>query len=278
MTSLGMGWLPQLPDIRDLNTDHPDIQPLLPKTMGVLAATLASRVDLRQWCSSIEDQGALGSCTAHAAVGVVELMEKKAFGKYVNASRLFVYKVIRNLMGVTGDAGGYLRTAMKALALVGAPPEANYPYVEKKFDEEPGAFVYSLAANYKALKYFQLDPPGKNGNDILNVVRQTLAGGIPVMFGFTVYSSIDNVGSNGYIPYPGKGETVVGGHAVAVVGYDNGIQIGPYKGALLIRNSWGPTWGDHGYGWLPYQYILGGLATDFWAIQSQAWVDTGAFG
>lgn len=48
-------------------------------------------------------------------------------------------------------------------------------------------------------------------------------------------------------------------------------------GPLLIRNSWGTGWGDAGYGWLPYEYVLKGLAEDFWSILKKEWVDTGEF-
>jgi len=50
------------------------------------------------------------------------------------------------------------------------------------------------------------------------------------------------------------------------------------KGALPIRNSWGVEWGEGGYGWLPYEFVLNGLAEDWWTLIKQSWVDTGQFG
>lgn len=75
-----------------------------------------------------------------------------------------------------------------------------------------------------------------------------------------------------------RGDTVLGGHAIVCVGYDDGMRIGDCSGAFLIRNSWGSSWGDGGYGYLPYDYVLKGLALDWWALVKAEWVDTQQFG
>ena len=136
----------------------------------------------------------------------------------------------------------------------------------------------ALGDNYEALKYYRLDPAGSTPAEVLANVKAQLAAGLPSMFGFTVYSSIPPLGDGkGEIPFPGSGDKVEGGHAVLAVGYDDARKIGTSKGALLIRNSWGTGWGEAGYGWLPYDYILRGLANDFWAMVRARYVDSALF-
>ena len=284
---LGMGWLPDYPDFRDYTEEQPKIKPML-KTIGVTAASvtlgLPASVDLRPWCSPIENQGSLGSCTANAGVGIVEYFERKAFGKHIDASRLFLYKVTRNMLHWTGDTGAFLRSTMGAMALFGVPPEEYWKYVEADYEKEPPAFCYAFAQNYQAINYFRLDPAGTAKDALLNRIKIYIAHKVPSMFGFTVFSSYSQASSTGKLPYPTRGEKIVGGHAVVAVGYDDNVTIkNSYpggvetKGALLIRNSWGTGWGDKGYGWLPYEYVLNGLAVDWWSLMKNEWVDTGAF-
>ena len=289
--TVGTGWLPPLPDLRDYTEEHADIASLA-KQLGLRAgkapAALPVTVDLKSWCSPIENQGGLGSCTAHAGVGVIEYFERRAFGNYINGSRLFVYKTTRDLLQVTGDTGAWLRNAMGALVLCGVAPERYWPYTDKKpdFDVEPPAFVYAVADNYEALKYFCHDPLGANVPvpDVLASVKKYLAAGIPSMFGFWGFPSFDQSDVKGGIPYPGPGEKAQWGHAIVAVGYDDKKKIKNLKsgkttsGALLIRNSWGMGWGDSGYGWLPYDYVLNKLALDFWSLLGMEWVETKKFG
>ena len=292
----GLGWLPDFPDFRDY-TQHTEAVAQLLEPTGLLRGSLRSRrkkkgkadlpasSDLRPWCAPIEDQLGLGSCTAHAGVGVLEYYERKSFGKFIDASRLFLYKVTRNLMHQKGDTGAYLRSTMGAMVLFGVPPEEYWPYTEAAdaFDREPPAFCYAFAQNYKTIKYYRHDPPGTSAREKLDRVKTHLAAGHPVMFGFTVYNSISQADSTGLIPFPSAREKIVGGHAVLAAGYDDRKKITNANGrvetagALLIRNSWGRTWGQEGYGWLPYEYVIGGLAEDFWSVLKKEWVDTGQF-
>lgn len=284
---VGTGWLPPVPDLRDYTENNEEIKAFNP---GLKLATGKKKqpaaVDLRQWCSPVENQLSLGSCTAHAGVGIVEYSEKRAYGKHIEGSRLFLYKTTRNVMQETGDTGGWLRTVMGALTLCGIPDEKYWPYIVEDFDIEPDSFIYSVADNYRSIKYFCHDPKASpiSASDVLSSVKKYIASGIPSMFGFWGFSSFENSEIPGDIPYPCPGEEAQWGHAVVATGYDDNKKIvntkcrKETKGALLIRNSWGEDWGEKGYGWLPYEYVLKGLAMDFWSLLEMGWVETGNFG
>jgi C1A family cysteine protease len=283
------GWLPPLPDLRDYTEAQLAIAEMAEKlgvAKGIKPKALSTAVDLRQWFSPIENQMNLGSCTAHAAVGVVEYFERRAFGKHIDGSRLFIYKATRNLMGVTGDTGAWLRNTMGALVLCGVPPERYWPYNVPDFDKEPTSFIYSVAEDYEAINYFCHDPLGSNvpPATVLANVKKYLAAGVPSIFGFFGFPSFNQSDVKGGIPFPCPGERAEWGHAIVAAGYDDNMTVKNLKcnkatkGALLIRNSWGTGWGDKGYGWLPYEYLLNGLALDFWSLLSMNWVDTEKFG
>jgi len=281
-----LGWMRDLPDIRDYSVDTPKVQETL-KMYPQYGSTIPDTVDLRQWCSPIEDQQALGSCTANAAVGAVELLQRAYYGNHIDMSRLFVYKTTRNLMQRTGDTGATIRGTMKALAMFGSPPEQYWDYDIQDFDLEPSQFAYAMGQNYKAISYYRLDPQIKTTEAMSQTVQriqQQLAWGIPCVFGFIVFYSVPRPGDGKIdIPMPTPGDYPMGGHAVLAVGYDNNRMMPTttpgksVKGAFLIRNSWGTSWGDGGYGWLPYSFVRSGLAVDWWALAYTDHIDLSQF-
>jgi C1A family cysteine protease len=247
---LGYGWVPDLPDHRDM-------------LYGVVRkppAKLPPSVDLRPHCSPVEDQGDLGSCTGNALAGAVEFLEKKDKVPFVNMSRLFIYyneRVIEHT--VNSDSGAMIRDGIKTVVKQGVCAEKKWPYVISKFTVKPSPACYKQALDHQVLAYARIQT--------VNEMRSCLAEGYPFVFGFTVYQSFESqaVAKTGVVPMPKKSkEKVLGGHAVLGVGYDDAQK------RFLVRNSWGTGWGMKGYFTMPYDYLADrNLSDDFWTIRRQ---------
>lgn len=241
------GWIPDLPDARD------HLYAVAPATL----ARLPTHVDMRGECPAVYDQGQLGSCTGNAIAGALQFDRMKQGLQVFTPSRLFIYYNERVMEGtVASDSGAQIRDGIKSVATQGDCPEPEWPYDINKFADAPPASCYSDALKLKAVQYRSV---GQNLRDM----RGCLAEGHPFVFGFTVYESFESpdVAQTGDMPMPAAGESVVGGHAVLAVGYDDGKQV------FIVRNSWGEGWGDHGYFHMPYAYLLdSGLSDDLWTI------------
>jgi C1A family cysteine protease len=283
--SMGTGWIPDLEDQRDKSHVTADVVPLLQR-MGTPALPTNCDIRVVQPLPPVSMQGQTQCCTAFACGTLFEFFQLRTFKKFEAVSKLFIYKVTRNLLGQSEDKGAFNRTAMQAITMVGAPPEMYWPFRLDSLNAEPPAFVYALAQNFQALKYYRYDPKGSNYADVLRQAKTNLAAGLPAMFGFYLFPSI-NQSLNGLVPLPSTAERQglpLGGHAVMAIGYDDTLEIqhpatGEKSiGAILFRNSWGPGWGQDGYGWIPYDYVLAELAVDWWSLIAAEYVDTGGFG
>ncbi len=215
-------------------------------------------VDLRQYCSLIEDQGNLGSCTGNAIAGAIELINKRN-NKLLDVSRLFIYYYERMLIGtINYDSGAYIRDGIKACYTYGAPTENLWPYNISKFKIQPPSTAIVDAAKRKVTSY-------QRAADF-DAVMDAVTSGYPVIVGFSVYSSFDTptVAKTGVMPYPNTTrERLLGGHAVLIVGYNKN------NNTFIVRNSWGTGWGDKGYFYMPFQVIQNTrMSSDFWIIKT----------
>jgi C1A family cysteine protease len=254
MMNRKLSWKPDIPDIRD----YP-----FSKLSGVTysAIGLPKAINLRRWCSEVEDQQNIGSCTANAIVGMLEFNLCYRKLPYQNLSRLFLYYNERVLgENVTVDSGAYLRDGVKTLALNGVCSAGEWPYDLRKWKTQPPIRCYQNSLVNRISSYYRLDT--------LDEMKTALANAHPFVFGFAVYESFMSaaVANTGTVPMPATTEKMLGGHAVMVMGYDDESQ------RFLVRNSWGKNWGIkdgnlQGYFTMPYEYLTNrNLSDDFWTV------------
>src|SRR5437899_5471581 len=158
------GWVPDLPDHRDLTYATP----------AAFLMALPTMEDLRSHCPQVYAQGHLGSCTANAIGAAMQFEQMKQGTKNFVPSRLFIYYNERVLEGtVNSDGGAQIRDGMKVVAKQGAPPELpDWPYDITKFTDKPPAKAFQDAAKNQVLSYQRV-------GRVLNQMKGCLAAGYP---------------------------------------------------------------------------------------------------
>lgn len=223
--------------------------------------SIPQKVDLRKFLSSIEYQVG-NSCVANAMAGAYEYLAKRELGEAGDISRLYIYYNARYLDGShEEDTGSYMRKAIDGLIEYGACNENLWPNDYERINEEPPQDAYDQGSNFKIVSTEYIETE-------LNIWRETLAEGYPIAFALNTFKNFDDANKNkGRVPMPKDNEetrTTHGWHAMLCVGYSDIDRV------FIVRNSWGETWGDKGYCYIPYDYMMheNYNAHDSWIIKS----------
>jgi C1A family cysteine protease len=197
-------------------------------------------------------------CTGTAIAADCHYQMVRQGGVVWQPSPMFIYYNERLIEGtINQDCGAEIRDGMKAINRWGVCPESLHPFVIADFKKKPSRQAYAEAAKHRVVEYSRIAQS-------LTQLKACLASGDSFVFGFTVYDSFESdiVAATGNMTMPNSSETMLGGHAVCAVGFDDN------RNVFIIRNSWGNSWGDNGYFYMPYDFITDSdFAADFWTVK-----------
>jgi len=221
------------------------------------AGELPRLVDLRGYCSPVEDQGQVNSCVANAIVGALELHQHKANLPPTDLSRLFLYYNARSLAKAEDqDIGSFIHHGMAAMLAFGCCEERMWPYEQAMVKARPTDACFQNATKYEAVQFART----RIGENAMGVLAQ----GLPIAFGIVLPGECYQAAAQtGIIPDPQTlpAQSQPSGHAMLIVGYDLAEKL------YIVRNSWGPAYGKDGYIFIPFEVMERHAHPDqFWTI------------
>lgn len=226
--------------------------------------SLPYRVDYSNEMSSIKNQGRTPMCVGFAVAATKEwqeqqeyLKEKKQGSKYkrkeshYDLSESWIYWNCKKIDNFPDSGGTNIRSAMKVLNKLGVPQEKAWPFTEDMDNPGKPASWSKMTAKWKKIKsYHRIN----NTNELLDY----LANHGPLVTGVLVFRTFYYPDNSGHVSMPDSNEDPLGGHALAVVGYDRS------QNKIFFKNSWG-SWGNQGYGSFSFEYWQNYLM-DTWAL------------
>ena len=265
-----MGWMRDLPDVRDFTPEHEEVAASWARSRPAPRSATAppASVDLRRWCSPIEDQR--DDRLVHGQRG-------RRHRRVLRAAR--VQQAPRRLAAVRLQGDAQPARHDRRHRRVPAQRDGRAVLVRRAAGEVLAVRRRPSSTSSRRRSCTRSASPTRRRRSTgstraarrrptsSTAIKSHLAGGHPVDVRLHRLR-LDLAGrapSKGRIPFPIATDRVAGGHAIVAVGYDDDdrdqAHAGPRRrrrGALIIRNSWGTGWGDRGYGYLPYDYVLGG--------------------
>lgn len=238
--------LKRTPALEDLQ-DARDYQ--LEQIMGDVE--IPSVFSLRDKMSPVRSQGSRGTCVAHAMVAVSEYFNRHEFKQPgLDLSEEFAFKKIKGIdvEDYNYDGyGAYMRSGAKALMKEGTCLEKTLPYFSKEGEDFWKRVVVTPEMEAEA-KLYRAKSYARVASAEQSIKKALVTTNAPLLAGFGLYESYRQAKTNnGNVPVPKEKEKYIGGHAMAIVGYN--------KNGLLVKNSWGSGWGDNGYLHWPWEAL-----------------------
>ncbi len=245
------------------NDDNRDMVFSAPMTTTYI---LPRSVDLRDKMPPIYDQYDTNSCTANSTCAQLWYMhycdecDECDAPKECQPSRLFEYYNARKISKTHHvDEGATIRDSIKCLGKYGHCSETAWPFFIENICVEPPKIVYEKARKtmVDGMTYHRIDRRDP-------LIRLALSQNRPVNFGTMIHKSFYDAKYPPYIAQvPDRYEQRDGGHAMLIVGYNDDTRL------FIVRNSWGDTWADKGYFYMPYDYIYDcSTCFDFWVLDT----------
>lgn len=212
------------------------------------------------------NQYSLGSCAGNATADSIELLNAVEGRPPVQLSRLFVYSMARMLQDDDGDGrndlnldqGTYIRLCFEVLSRFGICREDDlvngWPYDSNKVFVAPSLRAQRQATGHKIHSYYRIRT---DADERLNDIITALRANHPVVFGTKVSSDFLQLRGGETVGFPKPGAPMAGGHALICVGFDS-------QRGFLIKNSWGPGWGENGFCYLAPEYMTAEDTWDLW--------------
>lgn len=237
--------------------DYPSVR------MATAPVALPPMVDLSAGMPPVGSQGQQASCVGWAIAYYYRSFQegRENYFAPVTADRIFSPAFIynqRTTAKCARDAGMSMIDGLQLALNRGVATYSTMPYNAGDTCTKPSAEALTEAGWYRSQAYIKLFLGQGTAN--LTLLKQHLASGDPFLLAVPIYSEF--LAAKPYssvIDLPQPGVTFYGGHAITVVGYDEGLQ------AFKFVNSWGYEWGDRGYAYLTYDFVQQ-KAWEAWAL------------
>lgn len=250
-------------------------------------AAVPTSFDLTRHVHNVPDQGSTGRCQTFAQISGLSIQRDIQGLPYIDPCYDWTYRFARLLDSVVagegailhGDSGATNRSAAMSLLRDGLCQVTHHrkdglydgwPNAKETMDLDPLAWwqqqkyqnpphlidgLWRCDFDPQIGAHHHQDVTSRVVDNNVPAVRGSIASGHAVVLGIPAKASLYTVPPTGLMSIPQESEQSYGYHSIVLVGYDDNMISGGYTGYFHILNSWGPGFGQGGYGWMPYDWF-----------------------